>query len=229
MFIKRLLPVWATLLLLTTSCIEITMTDGSIQIKHSGKDIAGGCEDLIHFRIWENGQLIYVTKDMRFDCTTHSYQTQIPTMSYGLFNIKLQAEDDSGNLNSDFKDYGFFYRTGYDSSFTAHITGDTLYLTRPPLPTNIEAISYALIAWTVNGVLGEFYEFSHIEEYVVKVPTATLPDIVHVTMMSYIEVLKYVLGTHGSETYIKRYNYPIPYKRIVQIRHSVWIGPMRRL
>ena len=127
-----------------------------IEITHSGKDIEGGCEDLIHFLIYGNDEFLQQTEDFRFDCNQYTVQVW-EAIPHGLYEVKLQAEDDSGNLNPKFRYVGWIHRSGYDDSFQVRKDGDWVIFDRDLPNTVTLATEYIEIAVTDDeGVLGEW-------------------------------------------------------------------------
>ena len=142
-----LLSIWATLLLLATSCIPLTFTDGRIVISHSGLDIKGGCEDFVAF-IMDVGPTQFRTPFWRYDCQYAEPEFDLRDQwPYGLHEVKVTAFDDSGNISPITRSFGCFYKTGYDSSFSVRRDGTWLTFDRTWPNTIRPEASFAEVAW----------------------------------------------------------------------------------
>ena len=163
------------------------ITEGSIDITHSGLDMLGGCEDLIAFYLdlvdpHSQDTTRITTPFYRFDCKERT--VTFSRLPYGVYWLHLVPFDDSGNVNPLGMDVGFIIRAGYDSSFTI-IRHDSLLVFNRVLPNNMRNIkSFVEIAWVTDGILGEWTNIGPSPVSIGYIPK----NVVHVRMNGYLDV-----------------------------------------
>ena len=148
---KRLLTILLTLTIWSSSCIPIKFTDGRVTIGHSGLDIEGGCEDYVAMII-DFGTFQIKTPFHLFNCKpdtpTFDLRSQWP---FGLYEVKVTAFDDHLNISPITRNFGYFYRAGYDSSFTVRKSGEWLIFDRQ-MPNTNDIPFYVEMAWVEDSL-----------------------------------------------------------------------------
>ena len=210
---KRLLACLALLGL--CSCIPMKFTtDGkvTVMIAHSSLDEQGGCEKAIGLHIDMDPGADYLTRAYPVTCVPFEVEETF-TVGYGLTKAKTWAFDLARNYARKSRPLGWFYRMGYDSSFTVRKSGDWLICHRE-WPNTFQGNQAIQMAWTTDGVLGEWQTMCEDSLNVNICPKNT----VHLRMCYSTDIWSIAEGEVVHREYAT-------WKRVVQIE-PLWVGEL---
>ena len=206
----------AVLLLLATSCLPIHFSeDGTVtlHLEQSGLDVEGNCEAWVKFRIDAIGsRTIHTTRLYETTCQPHEHDVEV-TLPFGLYEIETWAVDRAKNVSPDSRYFGWFYRAGYDSSFSIRKDGRWLICKRE-WPNTFQGNQNIQLAWTTDGVLGEWQNMGEDSLNVNICPKNT----VHIRMCYSTDIWSIAEQAEVHREYATK-------KRVVQIQ-PFWFGEL---